>query len=239
MKLKRFAAALVVAGLLSSSFNVSATGIPVVDVAGNLQEMQHWLARVKQWTETAAHYRSQLEAYKNQLATQTGLRDIVGLVNQGKSLKNDLANLQRQGISLNDLLVSGNAPTGALESLYNKYKAFDVCDAEQAAAYLSVCKQETVNKAYAVEQTVEVQNSINETLDDISNLSDRIANAQDSKESMDLANAIQVKSVRLNTLTSQWEMNMKAAEQRDKLLAAKREKAHNQQQLEAPVMEFN
>lgn len=56
---------------------------------------------------------------------------------------------------------------------------------------------------------------------------------------MDLANAIQVKSVRLNTLTSQWEMNMKAAEQRDKLLAAKREKAHNQQQLEAPVMEFN
>ena len=239
MKFRRLAAAITMAGLLCSSFNVTATGIPVVDAVGNLQEMQHWLERVKQWTETATHYRSQLEAYKNQLATQTGLRDIVGLINQGKSLKNDLANLQKQGITLNDLLVSGGAPSGALDRLYNKYKAFDVCDAQQAAAYLSVCKQETVNKAYAVEQTVEVQNSINDTLDDISNLSDRIANSKDSKESMDLSNAMQVKTVRLNTLTTQWEMNMKAAEQRDKLLAAKREKAHNQQQLEAPVMEFN
>lgn len=188
---------------------------------------------------TAQHYQDQIQAYKDQLATQTGLRDIVGLVNQGKSLKNDILNLQKQGISLDDLLTSSNAPSGALDSLYNKYKDFDVCDAKQAAAYINICKQETVNKAWAIEQTTDVQQQVSDALDDISNLSDRVANAKDSKESQDLANSIQLKTVQLNTLTTQWEMNVKASEQRDKLLEEKRHKAWNQQQLQAPVLQFN
>lgn len=239
MKLKKVMAIAIATSLLCSSLQVNATGVPVVDVMGNTQELQHWLVKVKQWGETVKHYQSEIQAYKDQLAAQTGLRDVMGLVNQGNSLKNDLLNLQKQGISLSELLVSDNAPSGALNSLYDKYKAFDVCNEKQAVGYSYVCKQETVNKAYAIEQTTEVQGKISQTLNDISTLSNRVANAKDSKESMDLANSIQLKTVRLNTLTTQWEMNVKASEQRDKLLAQKREKARNEQQLNAPVVQFN
>jgi len=39
----------------------------------------------------------------------------------------------------------------------------------------------------------------------------------------------------LNVLSTQWEMNIKSAEQRDKLLEAKRQKAFREQQAKASV----
>ncbi|EOR8023158.1 type IV secretion system protein, partial [Escherichia coli] len=219
--------------------SVFSAGIPVVDAVGNAQELAHWTEKLKQWTETVQHYKNQLQAYKDQLATATGIRDIQGLVAQGKSLKNDITNLQKQGISLDDLLTSGNAPTGALDSLYNRFKDYDVCDAKQAASYINICKQETVNKAWALEQTSEVQERISDALNDISNLTDRLANSKDIKESQDLANAVQAKSIQLNVLSQQWEMNMRASEQRDKLLKEKRKQAKQQSQIEASVADLN
>ncbi|HDX8265350.1 TPA: type IV secretion system protein, partial [Escherichia coli] len=224
---------------IAYSSSVFSAGIPVVDAVGNAQELAHWTEKLKQWTETVQHYKNQLQAYKDQLATATGIRDIQGLVAQGKSLKNDITNLQKQGISLDDLLTSGNAPTGALDSLYNRFKDYDVCDAKQAASYINICKQETVNKAWALEQTSEVQERISDALNDISNLTDRLANSKDIKESQDLANAVQAKSIQLNVLSQQWEMNMRASEQRDKLLKEKRKQAKQQSQIEASVADLN
>ncbi|EHM4620434.1 type IV secretion system protein [Salmonella enterica] len=243
MKLKQLAVALLTASLLVPAVPARAS-IPVVDAVGNAQELAHWTEKLKQWTETVQHYRSQLDAYKDQLATATGLRDIQGLVSEGKSLKDDIARLRKQGISLNDLLTSDNPPTGALNRLYEKYKDFDVCSDrlqginEAASRLINVCKQETANKGSMIEQTVDVQKQVDTALRDIGRLSDRIANAKDSKESQDLANAIHAKSVQLNTITSAWEMNIKAAEQRDKLLEAKRRKAFREQQANAPLPQF-
>lgn len=233
MKLNKYVLAIAIA-YSSSVF----AGIPVVDTVGNAQELAHWTEKLKQWTETVQHYKNQLQAYKDQLATATGIRDIQGLVAQGKSLKNDITNLQKQGINLDELLTSGNAPTGTLNSLYNRFKDYDVCDAKQAASYINICKQETVNKAWALEQTSEVQERISDALNDISNLTDRLANSKDIKESQDLANAVQAKSIQLNVLSQQWEMNMRASEQRDKLLSQKREKAFRQQQTNANPPSF-
>ncbi|MBG6243166.1 MAG: type IV secretion system protein VirB5 [Candidatus Symbiopectobacterium sp. Dall1.0] len=234
-----------IAGLLLTASSPNyAGGIPVFDFTAKFENAQQWAKEAKQWMETVEHYKAQMNAYKDQLATATGLRDIQGLLEQGKSLQSEIKTLQKQGISLNDLLTSDNPPSGALNGLYEKYKAFDVCDfktktvTEGAKNYLNVCKQETANKGYMIEQTAEVQKKVNEALKDIGNLSNRIANAKDSKESQDLANAIQAKSVQLNSLTGAWEMNIKAAEQRDKLLAAKREKAFRQQQYDAPFPKF-
>ncbi len=218
-----------------------ASGIPVFDAASKLENARQWAKEDKQWMETVEHYKAQMNAYKDQLASATGLRDIQGLLEQGKSLQSEIKTLQKQGISLNDLLTSDNPPSRALNGLYEKYKVFDVCDlktktiTEGAKNYLNVCKQETANKVYMIEQTAEVQKKVNNALKDIGKLSNRIANAKDSKESQDLANAIQANSVQLNLLTSAWEMNIKAAEQRDKLLAAKREKAFRQHQYAAPL----
>lgn len=129
--------------------------------------------------------------------------------------------------------------SGQFDALYNKYKIFDTCNAEQSKSYAEVCKQEVINKAVQIEQTDEIQKQVTETLGDINTLSRRVSLSKDPKESQDLANSIQLKSVMLNTLTTQWEMSVKAAEKREQLLKEERVKRWNQQQLNAPEINFN
>ncbi|EMM6516294.1 type IV secretion system protein [Enterobacter ludwigii] len=223
--------------LLNSSL-VSASGIPVVDAVANAQEMAHWTEKLKQWTETAQHYRSQIQAYKEQLATATGIRDIAGFVDQARNLKSDLERLRQPGQALNELLRSGGS-SGQFDALYKKYRIFDTCKAEQSKTWVDICKQQVINKALQFEQTDEIQQQVSQVLGEINTLSDRVALSGDIKESQDLANTIQLKSVMLNTLTTQWEMSVKAAENREQILENERVKRWNQQQLNAPTLKFH
>lgn len=226
--------------LFISAPSISA-GIPVFDAVQNAESITQWTEKLKQWEETVTHYKSELNAYKQQLATATGVRDIQGFLSDAKRLKTDIDALRKNGISLDNLLTN---PSGSysseLQNLYIKYKSFDVCNQSSTSqSYLASCKQIVLNQAVSIENTSDVENKINSTLSDISDLSDRITNAQDTKESQDLANAMAAKSVQLNALTSQWEMSVKQSEQRAALLAQQRQKAFNEQQLSAPVPDFN
>ncbi|HAG1880158.1 TPA: type IV secretion system protein VirB5 [Salmonella enterica] len=212
-------------------------GIPVAVDADPMRDVQ-WAQELKHWIETVKHYQSQIQAYKDQLMTATGARNIASFVNQAKSLKSDLEKLRKPGQALNDLLLSGGS-SGQFDALYKKYKIFDTCNIAQSGSYANVCKQQVINKALQLEQTDEVQRQVSQTLGEINSLSNRVALAKDSKESQDLANSIQLKSVMLNTLTTQWEMSVKAAEKREKVLEAERVKQWNQQQLNAPDINFN
>lgn len=226
--------------LLVSTTAIS-TGIPVFDAASNLESINQWVQKLQQWQETVTHYKSELDAYKQQLATATGIRDIQGFLRDAKSLKNDIDILRKNGISLDGLLTNqGGNYSSDLERLYKKYQSFDICNQSSSSQrYRESCKQLVLNQAVSIEDTSNVQNRINSTLNDISDLSNRITNAKDSKESQDLANAIAAKSVQLNALTSQWEMLVKQAEQRSVILAQQRQKAFNEQQLVSPVPDFN
>ncbi|ENA3445646.1 type IV secretion system protein [Yersinia enterocolitica] len=232
---------LILAFSLLMSTQVMSAGIPVFDAVQNTESMNQWIQKLQQWQETVTHYRSELDAYKQQLATATGVRDVQAFLREAKSLKTDIDNLRQNGISLDDMLSNqGGSYSSELNRLYNKYKSFESCNPSSASPrYLDSCKQMILNQAVAIENTSEVENKIAGTLDDISDLSDRIANAQDSKESQDLANAIAAKSVQLNALTSQWEMSVKQTEQRATLLEQQKQKAFEQQQLTAPVADLN
>lgn len=223
------------------STQAMSAGIPVFDAVQNTESMNQWIQKLQQWQETVTHYRSELDAYKQQLATATGVRDVQAFLREAKSLKTDIDKLRQNGISLDDLLSNQSGSySSELNSLYNKYKTFDTCNPSSSSQrYLDSCKQIILNQAVAIENTSEVEKKITGTLDDISDLSDRIANAQDSKESQDLANAIAAKSVQLNALTSQWEMSVKQAEQRTTLLEQQKQKAFEQQQLTAPIADLN
>ena len=129
--------------------------------------------------------------------------------------------------------------SGQFDELYEKYKIFNTCNTGQSGSYADVCKQEVINKAVQLEQTNDIQREVDNTLGEIDRLSNRIALSKDSKESQDLANSIQLKSVMLNTLTNQWEMSVKAAEKREKVLQEQRIKAWNQQQINAPTLKFH
>lgn len=216
-------------------------GIPVFDSVQNTESINQWVQKLQQWQETVTHYKSELDAYKRQLATATGVRDIQGFLNEAKNLKSDIDNLRKNGVSLDDLLTNqGGAYSFELQRLYGKYQSFDTCNQSSSSQrYLDSCKQIILNQAVAIENTSDVENKIAGTLNDIASLSDRISNAQDSKESQDLANAVAARSVQLNALTSQWEMSVKQAEQRATLLEQQKQRAFEQQQLTAPVADLN
>jgi len=233
--MKRRFHALIFACVMASP--LAHAGIPVLVDADPLREAE-WLKEAQRWMQTAQHYQSQIQAYKDQLATATGVRDIADFVDQAKSLKSDLEQLRRPGQTLNDLLRSGGI-AGQFDALYAKYRVFDTCNAEQSGRYAETCKQLVINKAIQFEQTDEIQEQVSQTLGEINSLSNRIALSKDSKESQDLANSIQLKSVMLNTLTDQWEMSVKAAEKREKVLEDERVKQWNQQQLDAPTLKFH
>jgi type IV secretion system protein VirB5 len=232
--------AIMALSLFISTQAISA-GIPVFDAIQNTESINQWVQKLQQWQDTVTHYKSELDAYKQQLATATGIRDIQGFLSDAKSLKNDIDALRKNGISLDNLLTNQSGSySSELQGLYNKYKSFDVCNQSSTSqSYLASCKQIVLNQAVSIENTSDVENRINSTLSDISDLSDRITNAQDTKESQDLANAVAAKSVQLNALTSQWEMSVKQSEQRTTLLEQQKQKAFEQQQLTAPVADLN
>lgn len=236
MRCKTLAVAMMAACMLPVSLP-SWAGIPVAVDADPMRDMQ-WAQDLKHWMETAEHYKNQIQAYKDQLAASTGIRDIGDFVNQAKGLKSDLEKLRKPGQALNDLLLSGGSG-GQFDALYEKYKMFDTCNAEQSKAYANVCRQQVVNKAVQIEDTDVVQKQVSTALGEIGDLSRRAESSKDTKESQDLANSIQLKSVMLNTLTTQWEMNVKAAEKREQVLEDERVKRWNQQQLNAPEIKFN
>lgn len=231
--------------LLALSLFISApaisAGIPVFDAVGNIESIKQWIQKLNQWQETATHYKSEIDAYKRQLATATGIRDIQEFLKDAKSLKVDISNLRKNGVSLDDLLINPDGYYSTeLQTLYNKYKSFETCNQSSPSKhYLESCKQLVLNQAVMLENTNSIHARINTTLNDISGLSDRIINARDTKESQDLANAIASKSIQLNVLTSQWGMYVKQAKQRTSMLTQQRLKAFNEQQLYAPIPNFN
>jgi Type IV secretion system proteins. len=239
MKIKTTLTALAVV-LMMGAAPVQATGIPVVDALANTNSITQWAEKLKQWQDTVMHYKDQMNAYKAQLATATGVRDVQAYLRQAKSLANELKRLKSRGISLNDLLTgTGGSYARELNALYDKYKVFDSCPDNAGTALQASCKQMLLNQAAAIEDTTDIQNQISDTLSDISGLAERIENAQDSKESQDLANVVTARSIQLNALTTQWEMSVKQAELRNQLLAEQRRKAQAEQMRNAPIADLN
>jgi len=239
MRFKKHLIATATAALIFSSAAHS-SGVPVVDALANTTSINQWIQKLTQWTETVRHYKDEMNSYKAQLATATGVRDVQAFLHQAKSLASDIKAMKKRGISLNDLLTNPNGSyTADLNSLYNKYKVFDSCSEGATGAYLESCKKMVINQAAAIEDTTEVQDKIADTLNDISNLSSRIQYSTDSKESQDLANVVSARSIQLNALTTQWEMSVKQAEQRSKMLEAQKQKEFSKQQLNAPVADLN
>lgn len=229
--------------LFFSSYSMAA-GIPVFDGIQNTESINQFVQKLQQWSDTVTHYQNELDAYKKQLATATGVRNIQSFLSDAKNLKNDLDNLRKNGVSLDDLLTnSGGSYSSQLDSLYSKYKSLSTRDCDSSVntsqLYQDTCKQIVLNQAVAVENTSEVQDKISDTLSDISTLSSRMELSEDSKESQDLANAISAKSVQLNALTAQWEMSVKQSEIRNQMLAQKKQKAFTEQQMNAPVPDLN
>jgi type IV secretion system protein VirB5 len=221
-------------------FPAFSSGIPVVDVAGNAQELLHWTEKVKQWGETVRHYETQINAYKDQLATATGVRNIGAFTSELMNLKSELQGIYNQGDSY--LKNFSSNPTGALsteaESLFKKYGAFNMCNTGVSQSD-SLCKAKVVTMAANIEQGSEISKKLSDSMQQISRLSQRIEGAQDIKESQDLANSLQAQSLKMQAIKMQYDVWSSKNSADEKIAEAQQKASFRKQQAEGKIPTFN
>ncbi|MFS1538335.1 MAG: type IV secretion system protein [Candidatus Phlomobacter fragariae] len=198
------------------------------------------LKRVSEWSETVEHYQNQIDAYKKQLATTTGIRQIEEFTSSLNNMKGELEKLYQEGDSF--VADFTKNPTGKLNSkvmsLFKKYGAFDMCKSGIDTAD-NLCKVKVVSNAVNIEQGNKINKTLVSSMSQIDNLSRRIANAEDSKESQDLANALQAQSLKILAIKMQYDIWSNKNKADEAMFNKQQIAEYNKRQLNAPIPKFN
>jgi len=185
---------------IASMFNMAnALGIPTIDVGSIQQSVLSYTAdtaeyakQATRWTQTVAHYKEQVSAYKNELLTKTGVRDL------GSAFK-DLHQIYRDSKSTYDNIDSFREKVlhdpmgfvnGELKQYYNKYMIFERCNYITNERNKKLCLAESIAGIAEIASLDIAQANAKKTEDNLKKLTDKVQNSKDIKESQDLANTI-------------------------------------------------
>lgn len=207
----------VVSMISTSSHALFGVGDVVHDPIQTAKSVAEYAKQAERWTQEVQHYKSQLEAYKNQLLSQTGVRNSVQFAKDIESFYN-FSKSSKDFLSLN-----GNTSSAA-QALYNKYNLFEDCKVNY---FNSDEKRICENKIKRRVEEIAVYQEYAKTLDtvgtNIKNLSNKLINSQDIKESQDIQNAIQLQVAQLELTKTQLEL-MNAQGQRLDQIESKQSK---------------
>ena len=204
------------------------SGIPTVDVlaiaqslAQNIKEIAEWKETAERWSDTASHYSSQLTAYENELMSKTGIRDSVGFVKDLNRLQQYAKVYGDDYLDLAKAMANPSSQIGNLaRSLYQKYNVFDECENQKYKSWeKEACKNKLQRQVQQIATVQESSKLVNKSSENLEDLSKKISNTKDIKESQDIANAInmelanlQVVSMKMDMLSKQEEASAKAEE---------------------------
>ena len=204
------------------------SGIPTVDVlaiaqtlAQNIKEIAEWKETAERWSDTASHYSSQLTAYETELMSKTGIRDSVGFVKDLNRLQQYAKVYGDDYLDLAKAMANPSSQIGNLaRSLYQKYNVFDECENQKYKSWeKEACKNKLQRQVQQIATVQESSKLVNKSSENLEDLSKKISNTKDIKESQDIANAInmelanlQVVSMKMDMLSKQEEASAKAEE---------------------------
>lgn len=227
----RTIAALAVMFTLSAP--ASAGGILVFDTVNMLEQAKQWSQELKQWNQTVQHYESQMKSI-------TGIRDIGSFTRQLSGLKGELEKVYQDGDAI--LGDFSSNPTGGLsakaQQLFEQYGAFDMCKSGVDEKD-NLCKARVVSTAVSVERGKDINKQLAASMDEISSLSGRIEQAADTKESQDLANALQAQSLKMQAIKAQYDVWVTKQQADEKLYAEQQQAQFRQSQKNAKVPTFD
>ncbi len=216
-----------ISAVLSTQF-LFGSGIPTVDVvaiaqslAQNIKEIAEWKETAERWSDTASHYSSQLTAYETELMSKTGIRDSVGFVKDLNRLQQYAKVYGDDYLDLAKAMANPSSQIGNLaRSLYQKYNVFDECENQKYKSWeKEACKNKLQRQVQQIATVQESSKLVNKSSENLEDLSKKISNTKDIKESQDIANAInmelanlQVVSMKMDMLSKQEEASAKAEE---------------------------
>ena len=230
--------------LLFTSFtNLNGAGIPVIDSAAlsqditqNIKTIEEWAREAERWGETASHYTNQLKAYEDELLSKTGIRDSVQFMkdlnrlnNYAKSYGDDYLDLAKA--FANPSTVIGNQS----RKLFDKYNVFDRCENDIYKAWeKEACENKLKRDVTEIATIEESKNKTDEIFKNLDDLSKKLSNTEDIKESQDVQNAINVELAQLQIINMRLEMLDKQNQSQDRIedeqkLQKRKEKQKNGQ----------
>ena len=188
------------------SFSLGFAQIPVTDVASNAQQMlSHietvatWAEEAKRWVESANHYKNQLSAYQDELLSKTGIRDSVNFLNDLNRLKEYSKMYGDDYLQLGQAILNKNSVIGnQARVLFDKYNVFDRCDNKLYKEWQKeACEDTLIREVSTIATANATATLVGDSQKRLEELSKKVANSQDIKESQDLANAINIEIAQL------------------------------------------
>ncbi|MBL3519514.1 hypothetical protein H0A43_03455 [Arcobacter lanthieri] len=190
-------------------------GIPVIDAVGNAQtlaqnikEIAEWAEEAKRWADTAIHYKSQLTAYENELLSKTGIRDAVSFVKDLNRLQDYAKAYGDDYLDLAKAMANPKSRVGnQAKNLFEKYNVFDRCENDIYRDWEKEnCKMKLQREVTQIATVQESNKMVDETSKNLEELSKKISNTQDIKESQDIANAINMELAQLQIVSMRMDM---------------------------------
>lgn len=208
-----------------SSTLLFSSGIPVVDVVSNVQaltqnikEIAEWATVAERWVDTTKHYSSQLTAYENELLSKTGIRDSVSFVKDLNKLQEYSKVYGDDYLELGVALTNKNSVIGRkANQLFDKYNIFDECKNEIYKDWeKEACQNKLTREVETIATVQETKKIVDKSSQNLEDLSKKISNTRDIKESSDVANAINMELAQLQVVNMRMEMLAKQNQAQEK-----------------------
>lgn len=216
--------------ILLVSTNAFSAGIPTFDLASITQMQLEAFENAKRWTDTLEQYKNQLKAQRDTLASQTGIRDIAGLITETSSYFNDAKQLQEWINNPKKILDLGfDSLSGELKNIYKSYGLNNLCDTSNTSnSELNIknrknCEGQIVLMTLRQQQTNNNLKSINERVETVNKIAKKMSVSKDQKESIDLNNAMNTQIALLQVEKLKMDLQVQQQKQQQELIEIQNE----------------
>ncbi|QKF77301.1 type IV secretion system protein [Arcobacter defluvii] len=196
--------------ILSTQLLFSA-GIPVIDgvanaqaMAQNIKTIAEWAKEAERWANTVTHYQDQLKAYEDELLSKTGIRDTVSFVQDLNRLQSYAKIYGNDYLDLGAALANKNSMVGnQARQLFDKYNVFDRCS---SSINKEACENKLEREVTTIATVQQTKTLVDKSAQNLENLSKKVSNTEDIKESQDIANAINIEIAQLQVVQMKMDM---------------------------------
>ncbi|WP_297996299.1 type IV secretion system protein [uncultured Campylobacter sp.] len=228
-----------VSGFIASAAlcaNMFATGIPVVDGAANaqitnqtIQQAMEFAKEAKRWVDTTSHYKSELKAYADDIATKTGARDAINFINEVQDIYKNAKDLGTSIDSIGEDFSNVSKLDKQADKLFKKYFKTDPCGDIQDAVEKNLCvsqSRQVFKDTIAIESSSARISTYSDQLNRIAKQMKSTANSSDIKSSADYANSIALITAQIQAEKTQIELALANMNRQKEIISEKRFEAN-------------
>lgn len=210
-----------VSGFIASAAlcaNMFATGIPVADGAANaqitnqtIQQAMEFAKEAKRWVDTTSHYKAELKAYADDIATKTGARDAINFINEIQDIYKNAKDLGTSIDSIGEDFSNVSKLDKQADKLFKKYFKTNPCSDIENITDKNVCEmqaRQVFKDTIMIESSSARISTYSDQLNRIAKQMKSTANSSDIKSSADYANSIALITAQIQAEKTQIELTL-------------------------------